>query len=288
MAIGSQTNDEDGKTQPPLAEAEAQEKTEGLGASAEPGRALVAAFDPDGKNRRVFASGLRNCSGVTIRPGTDELWCVVNERDLLGDDLPPDYATRVVPGAFYGWPWFYTGGHEDPRHKGERPDLADKTVTPDVLIQPHSAPLGISFYEGGQFPAEFKGDAFVALHGSWNRAKRTGHKIIRLRFSDGNPTGVYEDFITGFVIDDTQSLGPPGRRDANPRRRAAVHRGWQWDAVAGELCGEVRRAPAGSKNREPASARRVGRPGLSKLIVRDRLTFRPDSIWAMPAKNKRP
>ncbi len=209
VAIGSRTNDAEGKTPPPRAEAEALEKAEGLGASAETGRALVAAFDPEGKGRRVFASGLRNCSGVTIRPGSDELWCVVNERDMLGDDLPPDYATRVVPGAFYGWPWYYIGAHEDPHHKGERPDLAEKTATPDVLIQPHSAPLGIAFYEGAQFLPEFRGDAFVALHGSWNRAKRTGYKIIRLRFKDGKPTGVYEDFITGFVIDDTRVWGRP-------------------------------------------------------------------------------
>jgi len=209
VAIGSQTNVAEGKTPPPRAEAEALEKTEGLGASAEPGRALIAAFDPEGKNRRVYASGLRNCSGVTIRPGSDELWCAVNERDMLGDNLPPDYATRVVPGAFYGWPWYYTGAHEDPRHKGERPDLAEKTAVPDVLIQPHSAPLGITFYEGSQFPAEFRGDAFVALHGSWNRSKFAGYKIIRLRFSDGKPTGVYEDFVTGFVIDDSKVWGRP-------------------------------------------------------------------------------
>jgi glucose/arabinose dehydrogenase len=209
VAIGSRTNVAEGKTPPPRAEAEALEKAEGLGASAEPGRALVAALDPEGKGRRVFASGLRNCSGVTIRPGSDELWCVVNESDMLGDDLPPDYATRVVPGAFYGWPWYYIGAHEDPRHKGERPDLADKTAVPDVLIQPHSAPLGIGFYEGGQFPAEYKGDAFVALHGSWNRAKLVGYKIIRLRFNDGKPTGAYEDFITGFVIDDNGVWGRP-------------------------------------------------------------------------------
>jgi glucose/arabinose dehydrogenase len=209
VAIGSRTNDVEGKTPPPRAEAEALEKAEGLGASAEPGRALVVAFDPEGKNRRVFASGLRNCSGVTIRPGSDELWCVVNERDMLGDDLPPDYATRVVPGAFYGWPWYYMGAHEDPSHKRERPDLAEKTAVPDVLIQPHSAPLGIGFYEGSQFPAEFKGDAFVALHGSWNRSKLTGYKIIRLRFKDGKPAGAYEDFVTGFVIDGSKVWGRP-------------------------------------------------------------------------------
>jgi glucose/arabinose dehydrogenase len=209
VAIGSRSNVAEGKTPPPRAEAEALEQAEGLGAAAETGRALVAAFDPEGRGRRVFASGLRNCSGVTIRPGSDELWCVVNERDMLGDDLPPDYATKVTPGAFYGWPWYYIGAREDPRHKGERPDLAEKTAVPDVLIQPHSAPLGISFYEGRRFPAEFRGDAFVTLHGSWNRSKLVGYKIVRLRFLDGKPTGAYEDFITGFVIDDNSVWGRP-------------------------------------------------------------------------------
>jgi len=150
-----------------------------------------------GRAAKVFAAGLRNCSGLTVQPEGGALWCVVNERDILGDDLPPDYATRVKPGAFYGWPWYYIGANEDPRHKGERPDLAAKVAVPDVLIQPHSAPLGITFYEGGQFPAEYKGDAFVALHGSWNRAKRTGYKVVRLIFRDGEPTGEYEDFLAG-------------------------------------------------------------------------------------------
>ncbi len=164
-------------------------------------RADVLAFDPEGGHKRIFASGLRNCSGLTVQPSNGALWCVVNERDGLGDDLPPDFATRVVEGAFYGWPWYYIGAHPDPRHNGERPDMAGRVMTPDVLIQPHSAPLGIVFYEGGQFPTEYKGDAFVALHGSWNRAKRTGYKVVRLVMKNGAPTGVYEDFLTGFVDD---------------------------------------------------------------------------------------
>ena len=158
---------------------------------------------------RVFATGLRNCSGLTVQPSSGALWCAVNERDVLGDDLPPDYATRVREGQFYGWPWYYIGAHEDPRRKGERPDLAGKIALPDVLIQPHSAPLGITFYEGGQFPAAYKGDAFVALHGSWNRAKRTGYKVARLLFKNGEPTGEYEDFLTGFVVDDADVWGRP-------------------------------------------------------------------------------
>jgi glucose/arabinose dehydrogenase len=172
-------------------------------------RADVLAFDPDGSHRRVVATGIRNCSGLTVQPATGALWCAVNERDGLGDDLPPDYATRVVDGAFYGWPWYYIGAHEDPRHKGERPDLAGRVTTPDVLFQPHSAPLGITFYEGDAFPAEYKGDAFVAFHGSWNRAKRTGYKVVRLLMKDGKPTGVYEDFLVGFVANDESVWGRP-------------------------------------------------------------------------------
>ena len=120
-------------------------------------RADVLAFDPDGKNERVYATGIRNCSGLAVQPGTGALWCAVNERDGLGDDLPPDYATHVAPGAFYGWPWYYLGDHQDPRHKGERADLANAVTTPDVLIQAHSAPLGIAFYAADQFPSDYKG-----------------------------------------------------------------------------------------------------------------------------------
>ena len=170
----------------------------------------VLAFDPDGKNRRVYATGLRNCSGMTIQPATGDLWCVVNERDALGDNLPPDFATHVQEGAFYGWPWYYIGGNEDPRHKGERPDLADKVTVPDVLFQPHSAPLGIVFYDGDAFPADYRGDAFVAMHGSWNRDHRTGYKVVRVMFDDsGKPTGAYQDFMTGFVLDDQSVWGRP-------------------------------------------------------------------------------
>ena len=182
-----------------------------LGATwgAETDRADVLAFDPDGGDMKLYATGLRNCSGLAIDPHTAALWCAVNERDGLGDDLPPDYATSVKPGAFYGWPWFYIGDHEDPKFKGARDDLARSATTPDVLIQPHSAPLGIAFYDGAQFPTDFQGDAFVALHGSWNRADRTGYKVVRLIFRDGKPTGEYEDFLIGFVADDARVWGRP-------------------------------------------------------------------------------
>ncbi len=172
-------------------------------------RADILIFDPQGKNRRIFATGIRNCVGMAIHPTTGDLWCSTNERDLLGDDLPFEYVTRVREGAFYGWPWYYIGGNQDPRHKGEREDLRDKVTVPDVLMQAHSASLEIVFYDGNQFPAEYKGDGFVALHGSWNRSKRTGYKIVRIPTKDGVPTGEYEDFVIGFGINDANTWGRP-------------------------------------------------------------------------------
>jgi hypothetical protein len=165
-------------------------------------RAAVLAFDPDGKNKKVFATGLRNCVGMDVHPATGDLWCSVNERDGLGDDLVPDYLTRVREGAFYGWPWFYLGSFEDPRHINARPELADKVTLPDLLIASHSAPLQMVFYDGAQFPAQYRGDAFVALQGSWNRNQRTGYKIVRVPMKNGIATGEYEDFATGFVLND--------------------------------------------------------------------------------------
>jgi glucose/arabinose dehydrogenase len=173
-------------------------------------RADVLSFDPNGKNLAIVATGLRNCSGMTVQPATGQLWCIVNERDELGDDTPFEYATHVVEGAFYGWPWYFIGGHEDPRHAGSRPDLKDKVTVPDVLMQAHSAPLQMIFYQRGNFPAEYRGSAFATMHGSWNRDKRTGYKVVRLLFDgSGKPTGEYEDFMTGFVVSDTQVWGRP-------------------------------------------------------------------------------
>jgi glucose/arabinose dehydrogenase len=173
-------------------------------------RANVLTYDPDGKNKKVLASGVRNCSGLAVQPGTGVVYCATNERDLLGDNLPPDYVTSVKAGAFYGWPWYYIGDHVDTRPSGgPRQDLAGRVTVPDVLIQPHSAPLGIAFNPGGQFPPDWKGDAFVALHGSWNRALRTGYKIVRLPFKDGQPTGEYQDFVVGFVKDNQEVWGRP-------------------------------------------------------------------------------
>lgn len=211
VSVGSDSNVAQGLPRMTGPEIAAFEKTHGVGAAwgFETDRADVLAFDPQGSEKRAYATGLRNCSGMTIQPATGELWCAVNERDLLGDDLPPDFITRVEDGGFYGWPWYYIGNHPDPRHTGERPGLAGKIALPDVLIQPHSAPLGMVFYEGAQFPAEYKGDAFVALHGSWNRTKRTGYKVIRVIFKNGRPTGEYEDFVVGFVLDNARVWGRP-------------------------------------------------------------------------------
>ncbi|MDB5637818.1 MAG: sorbosone dehydrogenase [Bradyrhizobium sp.] len=182
-----------------------------LGASwaSETDRAAVLTFDPDGKNPGVFATGIRNCVGLAVHPVTGDLYCSTNERDGFGDNLVPDYVTRVREGAFYGWPWFYIGNNEDSRHTGERPDLKGKVTVPDVLIQAHSASLGLTFYNGRTFPAEYRGDGFAAEHGSWNRSKRTGYKVIRIRLKDGIPTGEYEDFLTGFVISDSDVWGRP-------------------------------------------------------------------------------
>jgi glucose/arabinose dehydrogenase len=167
-----------------------------------PPRASILEMNPDGSDLHVYASGIRNPVGLAIQPGTGELWTAVNERDMLGEDLVPDYVTHVQQGAFYGWPYAYIGQHEDPRRKGENPALVAKAVVPDVLLQSHSAPLGLAFYTAGQFPADYQGDAFVALHGSWNRKLRTGYKVVRVRFDHGKATGEYDDFITGW------SLGP--------------------------------------------------------------------------------
>jgi glucose/arabinose dehydrogenase len=158
---------------------------------------------------RLYAFGIRNAVGIAVHPKTGELWASVNERDGLGDDLVPDYVTRVKDGGFYGWPWFYLGTTQDPRHPGAHPELRGKVIVPDVLIQSHSASLEMVFYTGSQFPSDYSGDAFAAQHGSWNREKRTGYKVIRVPVKDGVPTGEYEDFLTGFVTPDGNVWGRP-------------------------------------------------------------------------------
>ena len=172
-------------------------------------RADILEYTPEGKFIEVYAHGIRNCVGEAINPATGQLWCSTNERDELGDNLPPDYITHVADGGFYGWPYYYTGGHPDPRLNGAHPELKEKVLVPDVLLQPHNASLEMTFYEGSQFPAEYKGDIFAAEHGSWNRHMRTGYEVIRVPLENGHASGVFENFITGFVTPDGDVWGRP-------------------------------------------------------------------------------
>lgn len=179
LAIGSETN---------------------VSVEADPRRAAISVYDPDGKDHRIFASGLRNPIGLAWNPVTGELWTAVNERDAIGDDLVPDYATSVKEGGFYGWPYAYIGPNEEPRRKGEAPELVRKTILPDVLFRSHVAALGIVFYEGNMFPPEYRNDAFVAFHGSWNRSKLSGYKVVRIPFKNGKPAmNAYEEFVSGWL-----------------------------------------------------------------------------------------
>ncbi|MGH9744640.1 MAG: PQQ-dependent sugar dehydrogenase [Candidatus Acidiferrales bacterium] len=177
--------------------------------SAEDHRADVLEFNPDGSGERIYAWGIRNAVGIAVNPATGELWVSVNERDDLGDDLVPDYITHVVEGGFYGWPWYYIGGNQDPRHAGKHPELKSRVLVPDVLLQSHSASLEMTFYDGKMFPPEYSGYAFAAEHGSWNRAKRTGYKIICVPVHNGKATDEYEDFVTGFVTPNGGVWGRP-------------------------------------------------------------------------------
>lgn len=178
--------------------------------SGEKNRADILEFNPDGSGQRVYASGIRNAVGIAVHPKTGELWASVNERDELGNNLPPDYITHVQEGGFYGWPYYYIGPNQDPRHKGKHPELKDKVIVPDVLVQPHNASLEMTFYDGKQFPAEYHGNIFAAQHGSWNKEARTGYEVIRVRLNaQGRATGEYEDFLTGFVTEDGKVWGRP-------------------------------------------------------------------------------
>jgi glucose/arabinose dehydrogenase len=173
-------------------------------------RADILELSPDGSDMRVFAYGVRNAVGLAINPKTGQLWCSVNERDALGDNLVPDYITHVEDGGFYGWPWWYMGGHQDPRHQGKHPELKDKVITPDVILHPHNASLEMTFYDGKQFPAEYQGDIFASEHGSWNRAVRVGYELIRVPLHQtGHASGEYQDFMTGFVVDNGHVWGRP-------------------------------------------------------------------------------
>ena len=172
-------------------------------------RANILEYTPDGKFVKVYASGIRNPAGLGVNPTTGELWCSTNERDALGDNLVPDYVTHVKEDAFYGWPWYYMGDHQDPRHAGKHPELKGKILVPDVLVSPHNASLGLTFYSARQFPEEFRGDLFAAEHGSWNRAYRTGYEVIRVPLQSGHATGEFQDFLTGFVTPSGEVWGRP-------------------------------------------------------------------------------
>jgi hypothetical protein len=215
VAVGSQSNVAEGMPKKTPQEIKAWEAEHGVGAAwgDETNRADVLVFDVgSGKPGKPFATGIRNCVALAMQ-STGDLWCTTNERDALGDNLVPDYSTRVKEGGYYGWPWYYMGDHEDPRHAGERPDLKGKTITPDVPYQAHSAAVGFTFYTASTgrsaFPAEYVGDAFAVFHGSWNRSSRTGHKVVRVPMKNGVPTGEYSDFLVGFITADGKPWARP-------------------------------------------------------------------------------
>jgi glucose/arabinose dehydrogenase len=174
-------------------------------------RAAISEYNPDGSAHRVFASGLRNPVGLAYLPGTNTLWTAVNERDHLGDDLVPDFITAAGDGGFYGWPYSYIGKTLDPTVKIQRPDLVARARVPDVLLPAHSAALGLLFYTGDQFPPAYKHNAFVALHGSINRSRLSGYRVVRIPFRDGRPTGPPEDFLSGFIARDDDEKEVWGR-----------------------------------------------------------------------------
>ncbi len=167
-------------------------------------RANILEVNPDGSGEKIYAAGLRNPVGMSWNPVTGELWTVVNERDELGDDLVPDYLTSVKQNAFYGWPYSYFGKNEDPRRKGERPDLVQKTIVPDVPLGSHTASLGLTFYTGSQFPEKYKNGAFIGQHGSWNRSSLVGYQVAFVPFKNGKPSGSYQPFLTGFIANEAK------------------------------------------------------------------------------------
>ena len=231
-------------------------------------RANILEYTPDGKFTGVYASGIRNPAGIGVNPTTGEVWCSTNERDSLGDNLVPDYITHVQPGGFYGWPWYYIGGHPDPRLEGRHPELKDKAIVPDVLLQPHNASLALTFYDGAQFPREYRGDLFAAEHGSWNRANRTGYEVIRVPLDNGHASGVFEDFITGFVTPGRGSVGPPRRRHRRPGWLTLFHRRWNQIHLARQLRWKIASATSSLPEPERRADRNCTYPQYTS-------TFRP-------------
>lgn len=179
------------------------------GAENEVRRANILQINPDGSGEKIYAAGLRNPVGMAWNPQTRQLWTAVNERDELGDDLVPDYLTSVREGGFYGWPYAYFGQHEDPRLAGQRPDLVQKTLVPEVPLGPHTASLGLAFYDAKAFPAKYQGGAFIGQHGSWNRSQFSGYRVVFVPFRNGKPSGPPEDFLTGFLAGDDKAYGRP-------------------------------------------------------------------------------
>ena len=211
VAVGSSSNVAGGMPDKTPEEIKAHEKTHGRGAAwgEEMDRAVVRVFDPEGKSVRNYATGLRNCSGLAMQPKTNDIWCTVIERDHVGPDLVPDMFVRVREGDFHGWPWFYLNGVEDPAWLGKRPDLKAHVRAPETMILSHSSPLAVSFYNGKAFPAEYRGDAFITLHGSHSKPNRAGYKVIRAVMKNGKATGEYIDFMTGFMVDNDHASGRP-------------------------------------------------------------------------------
>jgi glucose/arabinose dehydrogenase/cytochrome c2 len=216
VSVGSGSNVAERMSKKTPEQVKSWEAEHGLGAAwdGELNRAAVLEFDSASPGAPSnFATGIRNCVSLTVQPANGALWCTTNERDGRGDDLVPDYSTRIKRGSFFGWPWYYIGSNEDPRYGGHRPDLKDKVSVPDVLYQAHSASLSMTFYTASSgksaFPADYVGDAFVGFHGSWNRSLRTGYKLVRVHMKNGEPVGDYEDFLTGFIVDDSSVWGRP-------------------------------------------------------------------------------
>ncbi len=179
------------------------------GMEAEENRAAILEVDPKLKTLRLFASGLRNPNGLAWQPDSGELWTTVNERDLIGSDLVPDYTTSVKDGGFYGWPYSYFGQHQDDRVKPPRPDLVEQAIIPDYALGAHTASLGLTFYEGTLLPERYRNGAFIGQHGSWNRKPRSGYKVVFVPFRNGEPNGAAEDVLTGFISSDEQAMGRP-------------------------------------------------------------------------------
>ncbi len=229
VAVGSASNNDDPDTHP-----------------AEKNRATILEYRPDGTFVRTYATGLRNATGIAVSPTTGQLWASVNERDGLGDELVPDFITHVEPGGFYGWPFYYIGGNPDPGHAGKHLELKDKVLVPDVLLPSHTASLQLEFYTGTQFPPDYRGSIFAGQNGSWNRSMHSGYEVVRVVVKDGRATGVFQDFLTGFLTPEGNVWGKPVGVGVAKDGVARRVRRWILIDLEGELHGQV-----GSRVRSP-------------------------------------